>query len=256
MNLVRIYQVYSIKTVVSNKINKTGLKSTGLSYVNTQLMWAVRNDPPTLFKLVFSGKYWLSSTSNGWGKGKSLVFPTGIGSPDSEDVTLDDKGVLYIVSERDQFSSSTSRLSVLQYLDSGSASTLAASKEWDLTSQFPKVDPNKGLEGITWISDSFLTAQGFYDSLAGTAYNPAKYANHGNGLFFIGLEADGHVYAYALDFSNTKTFHQIASFSSGESTIMSVQFDTITGITVTNTLYNQSTLTLLPITIDPTTNHH
>ena len=181
----------------------------------------------------------LSSTSNGWGKGKSLVFPTGIGSPDSEDVTLDDKGVLYIVSERDQFSSSTSRLSVLQYLDSGSASTLAASKEWDLTSQFPKVDPNKGylssrycfclhcsyphllicflckiflmhifcicpvhhkgLEGITWISDSFLTAQGFYDSLAGTAYNPAKYANHGNGLFFIGLEV-GKAIVNLLDF--------------------------------------------------------
>ena len=72
------------------------------------------------------------------------MFPTGKGSPDAEDVTLDDEGALYVCSERDQSSSSTSRLSVLQYIDSGSSSTLVASKEWDLTSQFPNVDSNKG----------------------------------------------------------------------------------------------------------------
>lgn len=31
------------------------------------------------------------------------------------------------------------------------------------------------------------------------AYNPANYPNHGTGLFFVGLEANGTVYAYALN---------------------------------------------------------
>ena len=45
-------------------------------------------------------------------------------------------------------------------------------------------------------------------------YNPATYANHGTGLFFVGLEANGIVYGFALD-QTSSSFTRVATFSSG-----------------------------------------
>ena len=44
-------------------------------------------------------------------------------------------------------------------------------------------------------------------------YNPASYPDHGTGLFFVGLESNSRVYAYALNHSGG--FTRIASFASG-----------------------------------------
>ena len=74
------------------------------------------------------------------------------------------------------------------------------------------------LEAITWIPDAFLVANSFFDEAAGHLYNPSEYANHGSGLFFVGLEANGVIYAYALDHVLANGFRRIATIASGNST--------------------------------------
>ena len=39
----------------------------------------------------------------------------------------------------------------------------------------------------------------YYDELTGLPYVPSQYANHGGGLFFVGVEGTGQIYGYALD---------------------------------------------------------
>ena len=58
---------------------------------------------------------------------------------------------------------------------------------------------NLGLEAITWVPDTYLVASGFIDESTGAAYDPSRYPGHGTGLFFVGVEANGIIYAYALD---------------------------------------------------------
>ncbi len=62
--------------------------------------------------------------------------------------------------------------------------------------------------------DSYLTSKGFVDEKTGAAYKPADYPNHGDGLFFVGVEGNGSVYAYALD-QNGTDFTKVATIASG-----------------------------------------
>jgi hypothetical protein len=86
------------------------------------------------------------------------------------------------------------------------------------------VGANLGLEGITWVPDTYLTSRGFVDESKSRVYNPADYPNHGTGLFFVGVEATGMVYAYALDQSGT-TYTRIASIATGLAGVMDLHFD-------------------------------
>jgi hypothetical protein len=79
------------------------------------------------------------------------------------------------------------------------------------------------MEAITWVPDSFLTSKNFFDESKNHTYSPAEYPNHGTGLFFVGLEANGMVYAYALNSDNT--FNKIATISTGLAGVMDLQFD-------------------------------
>lgn len=62
-----------------------------------------------------------------------------------------------------------------------------------------RADANLGLEGLTFIPDSYLTSRGFVDQSTGGPYVPADYPDHGNGLFVVGVEKNGAVYVYALE---------------------------------------------------------
>lgn len=132
---------------------------------------------------------------------------------------------MYIVSERNNQNNGVSRPSILRYDVGGAGTTLVATHEWLLTADLPPVAANSGLEAITWVPDSYLVANGFFDVTAGHLYNPAEYPNNGGGLFFVGLEGNGVVYVYALNHSNS-TFTRITSFSTGfPSGVMALQFD-------------------------------
>lgn len=199
----------------------------GLIYEAPGVLWGARNGPGSLFRLVLNGTTWAPDTANGWTAGKTLRYPNGTGDPDAEGVTFagtGSSGGLYVSTERDNSVSATSRLSILRFDPAATGTTLTATHEWNLTADLPAVGANLGLEGITWVPDTYLTSRGFVDESKSRVYNPADYPNHGTGLFFVGVEATGMVYAYALDQSGT-TYTRIASIATGLAGVMDLHFD-------------------------------
>ncbi|MGE3472575.1 MAG: lamin tail domain-containing protein [Vicinamibacterales bacterium] len=193
------------------------------------VLWAVRNGPGSLFRLVWDGVLWTPDAANNWILGKALAYPDGTGNPDAEGVTLADGGaIVYVSTERDNNASAVSRNSILRLDSSGSSTALVATHEWNVTADLPAVGPNLGMEAITWVPDAFLVAQGFVDEALGGAYNPANYPDHGTGLFFVGLEANGTIYAYALNHANG-SFARVATVASGMTGVMDLRFDPDTG---------------------------
>lgn len=194
--------------------------------------WAVNNDG-ILYKLKFSSKdnYWTSDTADNWGEGKNMLYPDGTGQPDAEDITMaaDDLDHVYVCTERNDsgHDSMISRMSILSYAvgDTGQSSTIVALDEWDLTKYLPRTNPNEGLEAITWVPDSYLTAHKFIDESTGSEYEPNNYPDHGTGLFMVGLEKNGKVYAFALDHSGNRAAHLVTDFKTQQATIMSLVFD-------------------------------
>jgi hypothetical protein len=194
--------------------------------------WAVNNDG-ILYKLKFSSKdnYWTSDTGDNWGEGKKMLYPDGTGQPDAEDITMaaDDLDHVYVCTERNDTGddSNISRMSILSYAvgDTGQSSTIVALDEWDLTKYLPTADQNEGLEAITWVPDSYLTAHKFIDESTGSEYEPDSYPDHGAGLFMVGLEKNGKVYAFALDHSGNSAAHLVTDFKTLQATVMSLVFD-------------------------------
>jgi len=209
--------------LVTENLSGLDYEASGTSAPGT--VWAVINGPGTLHKLVKSGGKWVP-TAGDFAAGKALKYTDGTGNPDSEGVTFTDAGSaagIYVSTERNNDASSTSRPAILKFMPETSGSTLTATMDWNLTADLPTVGANLGLEAITWIPDTFLVAQGLWDESANALYNPATYVNHGSGLFFAGLEANGSVYAYAL--KNDGTYVRVATFASGFPSIMDLQFD-------------------------------
>jgi hypothetical protein len=210
--------------------NLSGLVYEGSGSSTPGVLWAVRNGPGALFRLIFDGSIWTPDSTNTWSAGKTLLYPGGTGSPDSEGVTFTSGGPtggMYVATERDNNANGISRNSILRFDVSAADATLTATHEWNLTADLPAVGPNLGMEGITWIPDAFLVSQGFVDESTGgvaTAYNPADYPDHGAGLFFVGLEATGGIYVYALNHANG-TFTRIATIASGFPGVMDLHFD-------------------------------
>ncbi|RJQ78682.1 hypothetical protein D5S17_12590 [Pseudonocardiaceae bacterium YIM PH 21723] len=204
----------------ADNTNAFGTNLSDLSFQDASNLWAVKNGPSTLYRLAPSGSVWTANLT------KSLRYANGSGDPDAEGVTYTPDG-LFVATERDNNNSGSSLRKVLKFDPSAAGSTINATAEWNLTPDLPSGDPNEGLEAITYVPDSYLTAHGFRDQHTGAAYNPASYSGHGNGLFFVGLESNGQVYAYALTGGGSYT--RVASFSSGHASVMALSFDANTG---------------------------
>jgi hypothetical protein len=217
--------------------NGSGLAYEGANGTNPAVLWAVRNGPGTLFRLVRSGGLWKPDLTNGWSLGKALKYADGTGNPDSEGVTFaagGSAGGMYVSTERNNDASTVSRNVVLRVNPTQSGATLTATNQWDLTADLPVTGANLGIEAITWIPDSMLVANGFYDEAKGRSYAPADYADHGTGLFFVGVEANGSIYGYALNHT-TNTFTRVATIvggllqTTGTSSIMDLAYDRESG---------------------------
>ncbi|MEI9947686.1 MAG: lamin tail domain-containing protein [Pseudomonadota bacterium] len=193
---------------------------------NPSVLWAALNGPSKIYRLLNNGSNWVPDTDNGWGVGKTLHYATGLGSPDTEGVTkaLAGSTSLYIASERDNENNGVSRLVVLQFDGSTASSTISALRDWDLTANLPVVGANLGLEAIAWIPDSYLVSKGFIDESKNLPYDPASYANHEGGIFFVGVEGNGLIYAYALDHVGGG-YTRVATIASGNPGIMDLNFD-------------------------------
>jgi hypothetical protein len=194
----------------------------------SDVMWGLQNDPSVLYCLLWNGATWSAMTDDDWVNGKTLRYVDGNGSPDAEGLTRAEwsSTAIYVSAERNNSDNAVSRLSVLRYDYTATGTSLIATNEWNLTSDLPAAGANLGLEGIAWVPDSFLVGHGFIDESTNAAYDPSRYANHGTGLFFVGLENNGMIYAFALDHSMPNgTFQRIATIASGQNSIMSLDFD-------------------------------
>ncbi|MBV1850714.1 lamin tail domain-containing protein [Catellatospora tritici] len=209
-----------------------GGNMSGLAYQGSGVLWAVKNGPGTLYRLVRDGANWTPDPTDGWASGKALHYADGTGDLDSEGVALSGAGPaggVYVATERDNAASGVSLPKIVRFDVGGTGSSLDATAEWNLTADLPTVGANAGLEGITWIPDSYLVAGGFRDERTGSAYRPADYPGHGDGLFFVGLEANGSVYAYALDQAGG-AYTRVATFASGFPGVMDLVFEPETGL--------------------------
>jgi hypothetical protein len=192
------------------------------------VMWAVKNKNH-LYRLVKSNDLWVPDTTNGWSTGKDIVFPSGGGQPDSEGITVGPDGFLYITTERDNDASGVPLDSVLRFDPNESGAVLHPTSQWDVTADLSdvinpvKADSNLGFEGITWVPDSYLTTNAFVDQSTGAAYDPADYPGHGTGLYFLALEKNGHLYAYALKADGT--YNRVSSIDTGLPMIQETQWD-------------------------------
>jgi Lamin Tail Domain len=193
---------------------------------NPNVLWAAKNKD-WVFRLVKQGGLWVADTANGWGAGKQIFFPGGTGLPDSEGLTVGADGALYVTTERDNANNSVALDSVLRFDPAVPGTTMVPTTQWNLTPDFPELSvagkANLGFEGITFVPDSFLVANGFIDQSTSALYSPGVYPNHGLGLFFAALENDGKLYAYAL--SADGTFHRVATVATGMTSVMDVHFD-------------------------------
>ncbi|MBD3915194.1 lamin tail domain-containing protein [Nocardioides hwasunensis] len=160
-------------------------------------LWVAQNKAGTLFKMTKDGATWVPAA--GWAGGKNPRYDDGTGAPDTEGITIGPDGAVYLAAERDNSVSGVSRNTVLRYVPGTSASSMHATDEWNLNDLLPTLGANLGLEGITWIPDSALTAGGFLDQAKGKAYAPADYPHHGTGLYAVAVEGTGLVYVVALE---------------------------------------------------------
>ncbi|MBM0127344.1 lamin tail domain-containing protein [Pimelobacter simplex] len=157
------------------------------------VLWVVQNKN-TLHKMrKVDGTY---VAVDGWAGGKKLHFASGTGAVDSEGVTIGPDGSVYVTSERDNDNSGVSSNKVERYDVStvtGATTDLTAVDEWDVNS-FVTTGTNLGLEGITYVPDSYLVAAGW--KVGGTAYSAATYPTPG--LFVTAVEATGDLHFFSL----------------------------------------------------------
>jgi len=122
-----------------------------------------------------------------------------------------------------------SRNSILRFDPATAGSSLTATREWNLTADLPAVGANLGMEATTWIPDSFLTSNFFFDDTKNHTYVPSEYADHGTGLFFVGLETTPTIYVYALDHV-TGGFSRVTTITNPQSGVMDLEFDSDLGV--------------------------
>ncbi len=98
--------------------NLSGLAYEGSGSALPGVLWAARNGPASVFRLVWDGAIWTPDTEDGWGTGKLVRYTDGTGEPDAEGITLLGSGTsvsLYLATERDNQASDVSRNSILRF---------------------------------------------------------------------------------------------------------------------------------------------
>jgi hypothetical protein len=112
--------------------NLSGLTYEGSDHVGTPgVLWAVRNGPGSLFRLVWNGTMWTPDATGSWHTAKALRYPDGTGTPDAEGVTFAERGSaggIYVATEQDN-DTRVIRNSVLRFDVNAVGMTLTATHE-------------------------------------------------------------------------------------------------------------------------------
>lgn len=171
------------------------------------------------------------SWSDGFTKdGKHLAFQKdaehpSLSSPDAEGIAVDESGNAYAAVERNNYAPTVNQNSILMFdpWAGDENGDVVASMEWDVTDLLPDVKANKGIEGIEWVSNRNLEGK-LYDRNTKAVYDPSLYPDSStNGVVFVALEDNGHVYALILNKDSSATL--IADIKSGIGGAMALDYD-------------------------------
>lgn len=207
--------------------------SSGLDVQETEdgaFLWAVDNGEGRIWKLAAHADGSVEKV-DGWEDGKRVRFAKdaadpGAAGPDTEGITVDGDGAVYVASERDNSAKGVNQNVVLKVDPDAAEGDLVAEQEWDLTALLPAVGANLGIEAVQWVPDTALAGK-LFDDGAGAPYDPADYAGHGSGLFLVAVEDDGHVYAFALGASGAATL--VSEIDPGLAGVMALDHDSVRG---------------------------
>ncbi|MGI6216117.1 MAG: lamin tail domain-containing protein [Coriobacteriales bacterium] len=208
--------------------------SSGLDFANGQL-YLVDNG---------TGKFWVYdvakdgslTVADGFEEGKRVRFKkdandSSAAGPDTEGITVDGNGMVYVASERDNSAKNVNYDTILMVDPTAAGPDLVAQKERDLTASLNEavgsdVAANMGIESVEWISDD--AAKNLYDTNTNAAFDPSNYTNRQDGVFLVALEENGHVYAYTLNNDGTATL--ISDINPGLGGAMALDYDTYENI--------------------------
>lgn len=87
------------------------------------------------------------------GKGVNFTTPTAKG-PDTEGITVDGNGFVYLASECDNTDKGVNYNVILKADPNAQGTSQNAMQQWDLTSSLPSVSANMGIETVEWVSNS------------------------------------------------------------------------------------------------------
>lgn len=201
--------------------------SSGLDFHENQL-YAIDNG---------TGKFWVLDVAKdgtltfakGFENGKRIRFkkdadnPKAAG-PDTEGITVDGAGFVYAASERDNEAKGVNYNTILMVDPNVQSEDLVTLKEWDITSSLPQVSANMGIESVEWVSNKNVNGK-LFDNHTNAVFDANKYPNAvADGVFFVALEDNGHVYAYVLNDDGTSV--QIADINSKLGGAMALDYDT------------------------------
>lgn len=194
-------------------------------------LWAVDNGSGRFWKLAVAADGSVSPVA-GWEAGKRARFQKDAGSPsaagpDSEGITVAGDGSIYLAIERDNSAKGVNFNVVMKVNPDAAGPDVVASQEWDLTSVLPAVGANLGLEAVEWVADTELAGK-LWDRNTNAPYDPAAYVGHGNGLFIVGVEDQGQVFAVALLEGGAATI--VAELTPGLGGVMALDYDSVLGV--------------------------
>ena len=201
--------------------------SSGLDFANGKI-YAVDNGTAT-FWVMDAAKDGTLSFAKGFEQGKRVCFQKDANNenakgPDAEGITVDGNGMVYLASERDNSDKGVNYDAILMVDPDSEGTRLTAQKEWDLTASLPQVSANMGIEAVEWVANSDVAGK-LIDHNTGKAFDAANYPNAvANGVFFVALEDNGHVYAYVLN--NDESVVQIADIDAKLGGAMALDYDT------------------------------
>lgn len=205
--------------------------SSGLDVQETSdgaFLWAVDNGEGRIWKLAAraDGSF---TQIDGWESGKRVRFSKdaadpGAAGPDTEGITVDGEGRVYVASERDNGAKGVNQNTILMVDPEASSGDLIAQQEWNLTALLPAVGANLGMEAVQWVPDTALDGE-LFDTNTGAAYDPTDYAGHGDGLFFVAVEDNGHMYAFALAADGGATL--VSEIAPGLPGVMALDYDSV-----------------------------
>ena len=206
--------------------------SSGLDFYKGQL-YCINNKNGTFWVMDVNKDGTMDYADGFTAAGKNLAFLAdasnpAASNPDAEGITVDDAGNAYAAVERDNNNKNVNYNVILKFNPWEDKAVVVASKEWNITNVLPDVPANAGIEAVEWVPNSELEGK-LFDRNTRDVYRASTYPNAAeNGVFFVALENNGHVYALALNEDGSSQI--IADIDPGIGGAMALDYDSYEGM--------------------------